>query len=133
MVSHTGISKYLALVVVCLAGFTSFPALTEEADVEEIIVNKPGITHIISRILADPHRNYQRVQGPDDCNSEELYLGTRKVLEEYSANPAENKSTLRDYILSGQAACNCTRAIIGKDIDFLVKDVDMDMSELPCI
>lgn len=133
MISHPGMHRYLAAVVMCLTGLASFPAQTEEAAVEEVIASKPGITQLLGRILEDPHRDYQRVKGPDDCNSEELYLGTKEILGEYVANPTEKQSALRDYILSGQAPCNCTRAIVGKEIDILTKDVGLDMSELPCL
>jgi hypothetical protein len=91
------------------------------------------MNELLGRILADPHRDYQSVHGPDDCDSEETYHGTREVLGEYVDNPAGNKAALKDYIFSGQAACNCTRAIVGKDIDILMKDLGKDMSELPCL
>jgi len=133
MISRPGIHRYLAMVLMCLAGFASLSALAEEAVMEEVIASKPGITGLLGRILADPHRDYQRVEGPDDCSSEQLYLDTRKILGEYVATPAEKEAELRDYILSGQGPCNCTRAIVGKEIDILVKEVGMDMSELPCI
>ena len=45
----------------------------------------------------------------------------------------EKKAEVRDYILSGEAACNCTRAILGKEIDDLLNEVGMEMSELPCL
>jgi hypothetical protein len=98
-----------------------------------VIPVKPGVTAIIGRILDDPHRDYQSVHGPDDCSSEEVYNDTREVLGKYVASPADSKSLLKDYIFSGKAACNCTRAIIGKDIDILMKDLGMEMSELPCL
>jgi hypothetical protein len=125
--------RYLATALMCLTGLISFPALTEEAAVEEVISSQPGVNQLLGRILADPHRDYQRVYGPDDCNSEELYHGTKTVLEEYVANPTEKQAALRDYILSGQAPCNCTRAIVGKEIDVLLKEVNLSMSELPCL
>jgi hypothetical protein len=133
MNSHPGIHRYLAAVVMCLTGLASLPAQAEEAAVESVIASKPGVTQLLGRILDDPHRGYQRVQGPDDCNSEEMYLTTRKVLQEYVATPAEKQAELRDYILSGKAACNCTRAIVGKEINTLLKEVGMEMSELPCL
>jgi hypothetical protein len=108
-------------------------ALAEEAVMDEVIPVKPGMTELLGRILADPHRDYERVHGPDDCNSEEIYHGTKEVLGKYVASPAENRSVLTDYIFSGDAACNCTRAIVGKDIDILMKDLGKDMSELPCL
>jgi hypothetical protein len=62
-----------------------------------------------------------------------VYLGTRKVLEEYVATPPEKEAELRDYLLSGKEQCNCTRAIVGKEINILVKELGLDMSELPCL
>ena len=55
------------------------------------------------------------------------------MLGEYVARPEQNKSVLKDYIFSGEAACNCTRAIFGKNIDLLMKELGMDISELPCL
>jgi len=133
MISHPRMHRCLATVLMCVTGFASIPALAEEADVEEMIASKPGITPLLGRILADPNRNYQRFRGPDDCNGEEVYLGTRKVLEEYVATPPEKEAELRDYLLSGKEQCNCTRAIVGKEINILVKDLGLDMSELPCL
>ena len=133
MNSHSLMRSCLTAVLMCLTGVASFTALAEEAAVEPVIASKPGVSELIGRILADPHRGYQRVRGPDDCNSEEVYLGTRKVLEDYVATPAEKQAEVRDYILSGQAPCNCTRAIVGKNIDLLMKELGMDISELPCL
>ena len=133
MNQHLETHRYLAAVLMFLTCLAPLPALAEETAFGEVITSKPGTTELLGRILADPHRGYERVMGPDDCNSEEVYQGTRGVLEEYVANPAEKQSALKDYIFSGQEACNCTRAIVGKEIDILVKEVGMDMSELPCL
>ncbi|HYQ73473.1 MAG TPA: hypothetical protein VET88_16305 [Gammaproteobacteria bacterium] len=116
-----------------LTGIAPAPALAEEALDVNVIPSKPGVTQVISRILEDPHRDYSRAHGPDDCDSEETYGSTRDALGQYVANPEDNKAALRDYILSGKSACNCTRAIVGKEIDFLVDDLGMSMSSLPCL
>ena len=133
MSPHPKACRYLIPFIMYLFCFSPLPALAEEAAFEEVIPAKPGVTGIIGRILDDPHRDYQSVRGPDDCSSEEVYNDTRAVLGKYVASPADNKSLLKDYIFSGEAACNCTRAIIGKDIDILMKDLGMEMSELPCL
>jgi len=133
MISHPRMHGYLAAVLLCLTGFVSFPALSEEAAVDEVIASKPGIIPLLGRILDDPHRDYDRVRGPDDCRSEDVYQATEKTLKEYVATPAEKQAELRDYILSGEAACNCTRAIVGKEINNLVNEVGMNMDDLPCL
>jgi hypothetical protein len=125
--------RHLVLVLTSLVCFASLASLAEEAAIEQVIPSKPGMTELLGRILADPHRDYQSVHGPDDCNSEEIYYSTREVLEEYVENPAGNSSALKDYIFSGEAACNCTRAIIGKYIDILMNDLGADISEWPCL
>jgi hypothetical protein len=130
---HPKTHRYPALFLIYLVCCAPLPLLAEEAAVVEVIPGKPGVTGIIGRILEDPHRDYQSAQGPDDCSSEEIYHDTREVLGKYVANPVGNKAVLRDYIFSGEAACNCTRAIIGKDIDILMKDLGADMSGLPCL
>ena len=125
--------RYLMLCLMCITCFTALSSLAEEAAIEKVIPVKPGVTGVIERILADPHRNFHSVHGPDDCNSEGVYQDTREALGKYVAGPEENKAALKDYIFSGEAACNCTRAIVGKDIDILVKDLGMEMSGLPCL
>lgn len=124
---------FLMAVFMLLAATGSLPALAEEAAAEEQIAVKPGVNALIERILADPHIDYRSVTGPDDCDTEMLYQGTRDVLGEYIAAPEEKRSMLLDYLLSGKAPCNCTRAIVGKDFNILVKDVGLKMSELPCL
>jgi len=133
MTPHPKTRRYLAPVLISLVCFAPLPVLAEEAAFGEVIPSKPGVPELLGRILADPHRDYQSVQGPDDCDSEEMYHGTKAVLGKYVASPVENRSALKDYIFSGKAACNCTRAIVGKDIDILMKDLGMSMSELPCL
>lgn len=133
MTPHPKTRSYLTLLLMSLICFAPLPSPAEEAAIVEVIPGKPGITALLGRILEDPHRDYQSAQGPDDCNSEAVYNDTREVLGKYVANPAENRPALKDYIFSGKAACNCTRAIVGKDIDILMKELGMDMSELPCL
>lgn len=132
MISHPWMRICMTAVLVLLNGFTASRALSEEGLVVEPIPAEPGVTELIGRILEDPHRDYSRVHGPDDCSSEALYLSTRKQLEDYVANPTGQSAALRDYIISGEKPCNCTRAIVGKYLDVLVKDVGLSMSELSC-
>jgi hypothetical protein len=133
MISHIRMHRYLVTVLMCLTSLASLPALAEESAVEEVIAVTPGVTQLLGRILDDPHRDYDRVRGPDDCRSEDLYHSTENILREYVATPAEKKAEVRDFILSGEAACNCTRAILGKEINSLVNDIGMKMDELPCL
>jgi hypothetical protein len=130
---HPKTRSYLPPALMFLICFATLPSLAEAAPVVEVIPSKPGVPELIGRILEDPHRDYQRVHGPDDCNSEESYNDTIEVLGKYVARPEQNKSVLKDYIFSGEAACNCTRAVVGKNIDILMKDLGMDISELPCL
>jgi hypothetical protein len=130
---HPMTRGHLILFLVYLISLAPLHSLAEEAAVQEVVPVKPGVTALIGRILADPHRDYHSVHGPDDCNSEATYQGTREVLGKYVADPVANKPVLKDYIFSGEAGCNCTRAIIGKDIDILMKDLGTDISELPCL
>jgi hypothetical protein len=120
-------------ILVLLAGIGSFPVVAEEP---EIVIEQagqtPGMIGIISRILDDPQRDYASVWGPDDCNSETLFLATKEQLRGYVVNPVENQEALRAYILSGKEPCNCTRALIGKDFDILIEDLETDFSHLPC-
>ena len=115
-----------------LAGIGAFPARAAEPEAVIETTNEPGMTGLIGRILEDPHKSYANVRGPDDCNSEALYLGTKDILRKYVADPVENHDGLRDYLLSGKEQCSCTRAIIGKNIDILLEDLELDISQLPC-
>jgi hypothetical protein len=133
MIQHRKIRRYLVLLVTSLICYAPLHALAEDVAIEEMIPAKPGMTELLGRILEDPQRDYQRVYGPDDCNSETIYQDTRGVLGDYVANPAGKKSALKDYIFSGEAACNCTRAIVGKNIDILMKDLGANISEWPCL
>lgn len=133
MISHSRMRIYLAAVLMCLTGLASLIALAEETDVVQVIAVEPGVTQLLGRILDDPHRNYDRVRGPDDCRSEDVYRSTENILKEYVASPADKKTDVRDYLLSGEAACNCTRAILGKEINSLLNDIGMKMDELPCL
>ena len=133
MTQHPKQRILLALVVTSWICLAPRPLPAEEAAFGEVIPAQPGMTKLLGRILADPQRDYQRVHGPDDCNSEAVYQDTKGALGDYVANPGEQKSALKDYIFSGEAACNCTRAIVGKDIDILMKDLGSDISALPCL
>lgn len=133
MYSHSGMRLCMAAVLTMLTGIASFPAQSEETIMGKVIPSEPGVNEVIGRILDDPQRDYASAQGPDDCNSEELYLGTKTALGNYVANPAGQQAAMQDYILSGREPCNCTRAIVGKYIDDLVKELGMDMSHLPCL
>ncbi len=88
---------------------------------------------IIERIVSDPDRNYESVRGPYDCSSESLYNAAMEVLAGYADNPTENSPALRKYILSGEAQCNCTGAIVGKNFDNLLEQLGSDISEVPCL
>ena len=133
MISHSWMRTCMTAVLVLLCGFTATPVLSEQGLVVEPIPAEPGVTEVIGRILEDPHRDYSRVHGPDDCSSEALYLSTKKQLQDYVANPAQQSAALRDYLTSGEGPCNCTRAIVGKYLDVLVKDVGLSMSGLSCL
>lgn len=122
----------MAAVLMLVTGLTAFPVLAEEAVNLEMIPSKPGVTELVGRILQDPHRDYSRVHGPDDCNSETLYTDTKELLGNYVADPTGQTASLRDYIISGKEQCNCTRAIVGKYFDTLVEEAALTMSELPC-
>ena len=125
---------YVVAILVLLVGIGSFPLQAEEP---EIVIEEagqtPGLIGIISRTLNDPHKDYSSVWGPDDCNSEALFLATKEQLAGYVANPKGNKEALRAYILSAKEPCNCTRAIVGKDFDILIEDLETDFSHLPCL
>ena len=95
-------------------------------------MNQPGLPGLVQRTLADPLRSFSDVSGPDDCNSETVYLGTREVLKEYAANDMKHREALKNYNLSGRDQCNCSRAIIGKDFDLVVEDVGLTFPRLPC-
>jgi hypothetical protein len=117
-----------------LTGIGSLPVLAAEGTTGEIMIPvKPGVNALIQRILDDPGITYDSVQGPDDCNSEALYQGTREILREYIAAPGAKQAQLRDYILSGRDPCNCAKTIVGTDFDILVGDLGLTMSELPCL
>jgi hypothetical protein len=116
-----------------MAGVISLPATAEEPDeVVPITSGYPVVPGLIERIVTDPDRAYENVRGPDDCSSESLYIRTREMLAAFAYNPAENSKALREYILSGEAECNCTAAIVGKDLDILLEHVGSDISKTPC-
>lgn len=109
------------------------PALA--ADPEMIIETKPqpGLTGLIERALYDPYKSFTHVQGRDDCNSETDYHVTREALGVYATDAEAGRESLMNYILSGAAECNCTRAIVGKDFDILIGDLGLTFSQLPCL
>jgi hypothetical protein len=122
---------YLCVILVSMAGVMAMPATAEEQG----MVIQPGypvVPNLIGRIVSDPDRTYEDVRGPDDCSSESLYLTTKDMLAGYSINPTENSAALKAYILSGEAQCNCTAAIVGKDLDALLENVGSDISKTPC-
>ena len=123
---------YLCSIFMSMVGLISLPAMAEPPG----MVNPPGyaaIPRLIERIVSDPDRTYESVRGPDDCSSESLYSTTVKALADYAHNPVENSATLRKYILSGEAQCNCADAIVGKDMDSLLEQVGSSISEAPCL
>jgi hypothetical protein len=110
----------------------SSPASADDpADV--IQTGAPVIPKLIGRILEDPYRDYDSVKGPDDCNSEALYLGSKEILGKYAADPAANEEALREYIISSEEQCNCTAAIVRKEFDILVNHLEADISKVPCL
>ena len=110
-------------VLVVLAGTGLSPALAQEPGMVTQDTERPVIVDLIQRTLGDPAVNYDSVADPSDCRSETLYLGTRDVLEKYVANPAENRTALQGYFLSGRDQCDCAEAIIGKDFDIVLHDL----------
>jgi hypothetical protein len=129
-------TKYLCLglMLVLLAGAGSFPVLAADPEVDiGVEKSRAGMPDLLTRLLGDPHRDYSSVKGPDDCNSEELYHGTKEQLGEYAASPMENKAAMKDYILGSEEQCNCTRAIVGKNFDILIYDLGLSFPQLPCL
>jgi hypothetical protein len=121
----------LAAILMSTAGFASLAATADEP-ITDSQTAKSVLPQLIERIVTDPYRAYADVRGPDDCNSEALYLATKEVLANYAASPAENAGALRQYVLSDETQCNCTAALIGKDFDILLHDVGSDISKVPC-
>jgi hypothetical protein len=132
MIIHPTKRVYLLTILMLLTGIGSFPVLAEEPAAVVKEESNPVMNELIGRILKDPSRDYSSVSGPDDCNSEPLYHGTKEQLGKYVASPMENQEALRDYILSGKEQCNCTLAIIGKNFNILLKDLGSDISQVPC-
>jgi hypothetical protein len=114
-----------------MAGVIALPATAEEQGMV-IPSDYPAVPNLIGRIVSDPNHTYEDVRGPDDCSSESLYLATKDMLSGYAMNPVENSAALKKYILSDEAQCNCTAAIVGKDLDDLLENVGSDISRIPC-
>jgi hypothetical protein len=134
MIPARGVHICALALLQLLTGIASLPVLAAEDAIEQVIVPvKPGVNALIRRILNDPGTTYDSVQGPDDCSSEALYQGTREVLGDYIAAPGEQQAQLRDFILSGRDPCNCAKALVGTNLDILVGDLGLTMSELPCL
>lgn len=112
----------IALPVV-LAGAGLSPALAQESGMATPAAERPVIADLIQRILGDPTVNFDSVADPSDCKNETLYLGTRDVLGKYAANPAQNRTVLQGYLISGRAQCDCAEAIIGKEFDIVLHDL----------
>jgi len=119
LVKH--IFRIVVLAMLACAG--NFPALAAEPGTPAPDPVRPVIVDLVQRILGDPAVNYDSVADPSDCKSVTLYLGTRDVLGKYVASPAENRTSLQDYILSGDDQCSCAEAIIGKNFDILLHDL----------
>ncbi|MEZ5542092.1 MAG: hypothetical protein R3F42_08615 [Pseudomonadota bacterium] len=131
MITRSG-SQACAFGLALLASIAALPARSAAPVESEVIRSKPGLHELVRRVLDDPHRDFSSVRGPDDCEDEALYLGTKQVLGDYIADPSGQRPMLREYLLSDKAQCSCTRAVIGKDFDILVEDVDLNLPELPC-
>jgi hypothetical protein len=93
---------------------------------------RPGMTGRIQLIPDNPLNSYSGVTGPDDCDSEPVYRGTRKVLREYALHYAQNRWALMNCIRSGGGRCNGTRALLGKNFDIVIEAVGLVLSRLPC-
>jgi len=122
---------YLWSILLSMVSVIAFPATAEEQGVV-MQSDYPTVPNLIGRIVSDPNHTYEDVRGPDDCSSESLYLTTKDMLAGYAINPVENSAALKEYILSDKAQCNCTTAIVGKDLDDLLKNVGSDISRIPC-
>jgi hypothetical protein len=124
---------YLPAILMLLTGIGSFHVLAAEPAAMVIEDSNPAVMRdLIGRILEDPSRDYSSVRGPDDCSNETLYQGTKELLGEYVADPVENQEALLDYILSSKEQCDCTLAIIGMNVNILLKDLGSDISQVPC-
>ena len=121
-----------AVAILLLSCFGSAPLLADEPTVVVQPEAGSSLSTLLVNILGDTNRHYDRYQGPDDCNTEQLYVNTREVLGNYAEAPEQNQEALRHYILASKQQCNCTRAIIGKNFDILVDAVGSDLSQVPC-
>jgi hypothetical protein len=106
--------------------------LADEPTVVQETETADTMAVLLKDILGDPKRNFDRYYGPDDCATEPLYVKSADRLGSYADAPEEQQQALRSYIESGREQCNCTRAIVGKDFDILVRSVGSDMSQIPC-
>ena len=123
---------YLCSILISMSGLVSLPAMAEQLEMVDQS-SYAAIPRFIERIVSDPDRTYESVYGPDDCSSESLYNAAMEVLAGYAVHPTENSPALKKYILSGEAQCNCTEAIVGKDFDNLLEQLGSDISEVPCL
>jgi hypothetical protein len=123
---------YLTAAIMLLSVAGSAPLLADEPTV--LVEQEAGnsLSALLKNILGDTDRHYDRYQGPDDCNTEQLYVNTREVLGNYADAPEQYQEALRNYMLASKQQCNCTRAIIGKNFDILVDAVGSDFSQVPC-
>jgi hypothetical protein len=127
-------SKYapMAAIIMLLSMLWAAPVLADEPTVVEETEAAGSLSQLLKDILGDPNRNFNRYYGPDDCSTEQLYIGSKDLLGKYAQAPAEHRGALRAYIESGKEQCNCARAIVGKNFDILVDAVGSDMSRVPC-
>jgi hypothetical protein len=109
------------------------PAEVAAEPTEVVETGAPVLTGVISRVLADPNRDYASARGPDDCSSESLYNSAKGMLGKYVDSPVENSGKLKEYIMSGEEQCNCTAAIVGQDFDILLAQLGTDISSVPCL
>jgi hypothetical protein len=132
MTASLSIHASLTAAILLLSVSASAPLLADEPTV--LVQPEAGnsLSDLLKNILGDTDRHFDRYQGPDDCNSEQLYVNTREVLGNFADAPENNDAAVRNYILANKQQCNCTRAIIGKNFDILVDAVGSDLSQVPC-
>ena len=128
------LSKHASLmaVIMLLSAAGSAPLLADEPTVLVQPEAGSSLSMLLKNILGDTNRHFDRYQGPDDCNTEQLYGDTRALLGNYADAPGQYQEAVRKYILASKPQCNCTRAIIGKNFDILVDAVGSDFSQVPC-
>lgn len=127
-----GKTRYPIAIILLLACAGPYPVAAQEPIVEDTSKNRV-VPDLIGRIVMDPHRDFADVQGPDDCPDESIYQSTRTALGSYAADPEANGEALKEYVMSGEAQCNCASALVGQYFRILLEDVGADLSSAPCL